>query len=477
MENGKLLIGGSWVEAATGETISVINPNDGRIIGTLARGAAIDVERAVQSARGALEREWGRLTAGDRGRLLYRRGELVLKNENALARIETQDVGKPLSQAKNDARALARYCEFYAGAVDKLHGETIPYQAGYTVFTIREPHGVTGHIIPWNYPLQIIGRSVIGALTAGNAVVVKPGEEAALSSLFFGRLALEAGFPPGSLNIVTGYGEEAGAALAAHPDINHLSFTGSTRVGTLVQKAAADHTIPVTLELGGKSPQLIFADADLEAALPFVVTAAIQNAGQTCSAGSRVILAAEVYEEFTRRLAERFAQLTVGPADEDFAVGPLISRRQWERVQSFMEAAGDLTLLAEGRLSEKAPAGGFYLTPRLLVDVPPHHVLAQQEVFGPVLSIIRFGDEEEAVRIANGTRYGLVAGVWTRDGARQLRVARKLQTGQVFINNYGAGGGVELPFGGVKGSGYGREKGMEALNGFSTLKTIAIRHG
>jgi aldehyde dehydrogenase (NAD+) len=477
MNEGKLLIGGRWCDADDLETLPVVNPNDGLEVGRLARGAAVDIDRAVQAARAALTGEWGRLAAVDRGRLLYRLGEQVAQNEARLADIETKDVGKPLTQARNDARALARYCEFYAGAADKLHGETIPYQNGYTVLTLREPHGVTAHIIPWNYPLQIIGRSVIGALAAGNAVVVKPGEDASLSSLAFGELTLAAGFPAGAVNIVTGYGEEAGAALASHPAINHLSFTGSTRVGTLVQQAAAVNTVPVTLELGGKSPQLIFADADLDAALPFVVNAAIQNAGQTCSAGSRVLLADQIYPDFTRQLAERFNDLTVGPAADDYAVGPLINRRQLERVEKLIETGRELTVLAQGRIVESAPPGGFYAVPLLLDDVPPMHTLAQEEIFGPVLSVIRFYDEDEAVRIADCTRYGLVAGIWTRDGGRQLRVARKLRAGQVFVNNYGAGGGVELPFGGVKGSGYGREKGLEALNAFTTIKTIAIRHG
>ncbi|MFH2130460.1 MAG: aldehyde dehydrogenase family protein, partial [bacterium] len=381
------------------------------------------------------------------------------------------------TQSRNDVRALARYCEFYAGAVDKVHGQTIPYQKGYTVLTLREPFGVTAHIIPWNYPMQIIGRSVIGSLTAGNAIVIKPGEDASLTTLFFGRLTLEAGFPEGTINIVTGYGEEAGAPLAAHPGVNHVSFTGSSRVGSLIQKAAAGNTVPVTLELGGKSPQLIFADADLDAALPFVVNAAIQNAGQTCSAGSRVLVESDVYDDFTRMVAARFNKLIVGPAEGDYDTGPLINPSQRARVNEFLAKSADLEILARGTIVDDAPEGGYYVSPVLMGEVPPSHRLAQEEIFGPVLSVIRFSGEAEAIEIANGTHYGLVAGVWTKDGARQLRVARALQSGQVFINNYGAGGGVELPFGGVKGSGYGREKGLEALNSFSTLKTIAIYHG
>ncbi len=477
MKAQQLLIDGKWVDAEDEGTIPVINPNDGVQYGTLARGNNRDIDKAVAAASTAFRGAWCKMPALEKGRLISRLGQLVLENEDELSHMEANDVGKPLTQSRNDVIALARYCEFYAGAVDKTHGETIPYQNGYTVLTLREPFGVTAHIIPWNYPMQIIGRSVIGSLTAGNAVVIKPGEDASLTTLFFGKLALEAGFPEGTINIVTGYGAEAGAPLAAHPGVNHISFTGSSRVGTLIQKAAADNTIPVTLELGGKSPQLVFEDADLEAALPFVVNAAIQNAGQTCSAGSRVLVESGIYDQFTKMLAERFSRLVVGPAEANHDTGPLINLSQLERVNGFMTKGSDLEVLARGQIVAGAPEGGYYTVPILLGEVPPAHTLAQEEIFGPVLSVIRFSGEQEAIDIANGTNYGLVAGVWTKDGARQLRVARALQSGQVFINNYGAGGGVELPFGGVKGSGYGREKGLEALNGFSTIKTIAIQHG
>jgi len=477
MQNQQLLIGGKWLDAQAGGTIPVINPNNGLQHGTLARGSSLDIDKAVAAARTAFNGPWKKMAPLEKGRLIYRLGELILKNEDELSRIEANDVGKPLTQSRNDVRAFARYCEFYAGAADKIHGETIPYQEGYTVLTIREPHGVTAHIIPWNYPMQIIGRSVIGSLAAGNCVVIKPGEDASLTTLFFGKLALEAGFPAGVINIVTGYGVEAGAPLSAHPGVNHISFTGSGQVGTLIQKTAAENTVPVTLELGGKSPQLIFADADLDAALPFVVNASIQNAGQTCSAGSRVLVEFQVYDTFTQMLASRFSNLTVGPAEDDYSTGPLINPKQMARVNDFLTRSGDLEVLARGTIVDGAPQGGYYITPILLGEVPPSHVLAQEEIFGPVLSVIRFSGENEAIEIANGTKFGLVASVWSRDGARQLRVARALQSGQVFINNYGAGGGVELPFGGVKGSGYGREKGLEALNSFTNVKTVAIWHG
>ncbi len=403
----------------------------------------------------------------------------MLDNVELLAELEVHDVGKPLKQARADAVALARYCEFYAGACDKVHGETLPFQNGYTALTLREPHGVTGHIVPWNYPMQIVGRSVGAALAMGNACVLKPAEEACLTVLAFARIAEEAGLPAGALNVVTGLGEEAGAALSAHPGIDHLSFTGSVATGALVQSAAARNAVPVTLELGGKSPQIVFADADLDAALPFLVNAGIQNAGQTCSAASRILVERPVYEQVKTMMAERYRALRVGPAASDLDVGPLISRRQKEGVDHFLALARDsgLGFAAEGEVVADAPRRGHYVRPTLVDDVPPDHALAQQEIFGPVQVMIPFEGEAEAIRIANGTPYGLVAGVWTKDGGRALRVARALKCGQVFINNYGAGGGVELPFGGVRHSGHGREKGFEALYGFSTLKTIAIHHG
>jgi len=471
------LIGGKWVPAQSGATLPLVNPSDGSAICQIARGGAADIDAAVQAAEAAMEGDWGRMTALERGRIITRIGQLVLEYADRLAVLEAMDVGKPLTQARADAIALARYCEFYGGSADKVHGQTIPFMEGYTVYTLREPHGVTGHIVPWNYPMQIIGRSVGAALTMGNAAVLKPAEEACLTALAFAHIAMEAGLPAGALNVVPGIGAEAGAALTAHPGIHHISFTGSVPTGILVQTAAAKNVVPVTLELGGKSPQLVFDDADLDAALPFLVNAGCQNAGQTCSASSRILVQRGVYDEVKRRMAEAYAAITVGPAMEDLRMGPLISARQKEIVSGFLAKGADLTIAAQGEVVGHAPAEGAYLCPTLFADVPGDHALAQDEIFGPVQVLIPFDTEEEAVKIANSTDYGLVASIWSRDGSRQMRLAKKLHAGQVFINNYGAAGGVELPFGGVGKSGHGREKGFEALYGFSQLKTVAAYHG
>jgi len=478
-DTSHVFIAGRWRAGHGGETLPLMNPSDGALLAQIARGDAADIDAAVTAAQAALDGGWGALSAAERGRVLLKMSAAVLAQADHLALLEALDVGKPLKQARADAVALARYLEFYGGAADKVHGQTIPFSNGYTALTLREPHGVTAHVVPWNYPMQIIGRSVGAALAMGNACVLKPAEEACLTALAFAQIAHDAGLPAGALNVVPGLGEEAGAALCAHAGVRHISFTGSVAVGALIQAAAAKNAVPVTLELGGKSPQIVFADADLDDALPFLVNAGIQNAGQTCSAASRILVERPVFDAVLARMAERYRALRVGPAVDDLDVGPLISARQREIVDSYLKLVrdGGLNVAAQAALPGGLPASGFYVAPTLVAGVTGEHRIAQEEIFGPVQALIAFDGEAEALKIANGTAFGLVAGVWTRDGSRALRMARKLQCGQVFVNNYGAGGGIELPFGGVKHSGHGREKGFEALYGFSVLKTVAIRHG
>jgi aldehyde dehydrogenase (NAD+) len=474
-----VFIANAWRPAASGRTLDMVDPATGQPFARIAAGDARDVDAAVSAARRALEGDWGRLPALERGRLLARLAALIETRAEGLAALEARDTGKPIGQARADVAAAARYFEFYGAAADAVHGETIPYRPGRLALTERVPHGVTGHIIPWNYPAQMFGRTLAPALAVGNATVLKPAEDACLTTLALADLARTAGFPAGAINVVTGRGEVAGAALSAHRGVDFLSFTGSPEVGTLVQIAAARHHAGCILELGGKSPHVVFADADLDAVVPAVVAAIAQNAGQTCSAGSRVLIDRRCLDALSERLADAVRALRAGPPEMDLDLGPVISRSQKRRVERFCGLAdtAGVPLLAEGAVVPAADPGGFYVPPRVYGPVPRDHPLAHEEVFGPVLALMTFDGEDDAVRLANGTDYGLVAAVWSTDAARAIRVARRIEAGQVFVNGYASGGEVELPFGGVRKSGHGREKGRAALYEFSVTRTLVVSHG
>ncbi|MDQ6874207.1 MAG: aldehyde dehydrogenase family protein [Actinomycetota bacterium] len=464
-------------EHGSAEWIAVVDPATGEAFAEIPRGTAADVAGAVDAARAAFESTWRHTTPAERGRLLRGLAGLIGRDRDALADLESRDTGKPMRQARADVDVAARYFEFYAGAVEAMYGDTVPAVRDLLVYTLREPFGVTGHIVPWNYPIQIGSRTVAPALAAGNCCVLKPAEDAPLTPIRLAALALEAGFPPGVLNVVPGYGHEAGAALAASPGIDHLSFTGSAEVGSEVACAAAANHIPVVLELGGKSPNIVWADADLDAATPVIVNSILQNAGQTCSAGSRLLAQRPVHEELVARLADRFAAVTIGPGRDDPDLGPLISAKQRDRVAGLVgEAAGDPAVrVVYGGATPPGNDRGFFFQPTLLDGVPAAARIGQEEVFGPVLAVTGFDDEDEAVALANGTPYGLIAAVWTRDVSRAHRLAREIRAGQIYLNTYGAGGGVELPFGGMKKSGYGREKGYEAMVAYTQTKTVALK--
>ena len=474
-----MIIGGKTCQAVSGDTLEVRSPVDGQVFEHIPRGQAADIDLAVKAARAALSSDWGKLNASERGRLMMKLSHLVTEHGEELALLEAKDTGKPMTTARNDMIVLARYFEFYGGAADKVHGEVIPFLNGYQVNLLREPLGVTAHIIPWNYPAQMMGRSIAPALAMGNAVVVKPAEDACMSCLRIAELALEAGFPAGALNIVSGLGEEAGAALSNHPDINFISFTGSNEVGVLVQQAAARHAVKCTLELGGKSPHVVFEDANLELAAATVVRGIIQNTGQTCTAGSRLLVQQSIYDKFVALVAEKFKQVRVGTPEMNLDCGPVVNPTQQKRVNRFIEQAkaAGLPVIAQGQIAPGVPADGYYVMPTFFGNVPADNALAQEEVFGPVLAAMPFTDEAHGIALANGTDYGLLAAVWTENGGRQQRVAKALKCGQVFINSFGAGGGVELPFGGNKRSGHGREKGFLALEEMSCTNTVIQFHG
>jgi aldehyde dehydrogenase (NAD+) len=454
--------------------LSVVDPSTREPFAEVEAADSAVVDTAVNRAHTALRaaRDW-RVPA-TRVAVLNRLAALVAGEAESLALLECRDTGKPLTQARADVAVTERYYRYYASVADKLDGRAIPLGPDFVDYTILEPRGVCGQIIPWNYPLQVMARCSGPALAAGNAVLVKPSELAFQTPLRLAELAREAGLPEGLLHVLPGAGE-TGAALTSHPGVDHVTFVGSPRTGALVARACAERVAPVELELGGKSPNVVFADADLDRAVPAIVKALVQNAGQSCSAGSRLLVHADRYEETLDRVGDALAALSIGPGVEDPDLGPLVSAGQQAHAIGMLERAKVQGVeIRTGGGVPAAFADGWYLEPTLVSGVDPGSELFNEEVFGPVLAAASFGDEEEAIELANGTPYGLVAGVWTRDLSRAHRVAAEVEVGQVFVNSYGVAGGVELPFGGVKRSGYGRGKGLEALHAYTQVKNVCV---
>ncbi len=471
----KLFIDNAWTDAAGGATFPTIDPATEEPLAEVARGGPADIDRAVEAAARAMKGPWARLAPAERGALLFRLADALAREREALARLETLDVGKPLRDSLGDIDGVVATLRYNAGAADKMEGDTIPLGPGVIDFTLLEPLGVTAHIVPWNFPLGMAMRSLAPALAAGCTAVLKPAEQSPLSALRLAELAAEAGLPAGVLNVVTGFGEEAGEALVRHPLVRGISFTGSVETGRRILAAAAPGIKPAVLELGGKNPMILLADADLDRAVADALAGSFENCGQVCSSASRYLLHPAIREDFLDRLTAKAQALRIGPGLEDPDLGPIVSREQYERVTGYIargEAEG--ARLRTGGRRPRHLQRGYFIEPTIFDRADPSAAIAREEIFGPVGVAIDIKYEEEAVAIANGLGYGLAAGIYTSDISRALGLARRIEAGSVWINGWWMGG-VQAPTGGVKESGIGRERGLAGLRNYLQVKNVAIR--
>ena len=477
----QLWIGGEWADAASGDTFEDVNPATGEVIVRVAHAGEPDVDRAVQAARSAMDsKPWRGMNPHKRSSLLWRLADLIEANADELGALETQDNGKPYFESRKiDIPSVVTNFRYYAGLADKIQGDTVPVAGPFLNYTLREPVGVVGVIIPWNFPLSMVGWKCAPALACGNAVVIKPAEETPLTALRFAELAAEAGFPPGVVNVVPGFGETTGAALVRHPDVDAISFTGSTEVGKIVMRTAADTVKKVSLELGGKSPNVVFADADLGAAIRGASSGIFYGKGEVCAAGSRILVESSVYDEFIEGLTARAEKSTVGdPMDEGTRLGAIVSEAQLERVTGYIAAGrSEGARLAAGGERVQVNGRGNFVQATVFADVEPSMTIAREEIFGPVASVLRFDSVDDAIAKANDTIYGLAAGVWTRDVGKAHHVAREIRAGTVWINTYNQYGSGS-PFGGFKQSGFGRDLGFQsALEKYTELKSVWVSIG
>ena len=474
----QLFINNEWVAAASGGTFATYHPANGELIAEVAAGLAPDVDKAVKAARVAFnDPKWRHMDAADRGVLLWRIADAIEARQQDLIRIEVVDNGKPLREAQIDLREAVDAFRYYAGWTTKMTGDTIPVRGNVLNYTLREPVGVVGAIIPWNFPLLMAAWKVAPALACGNTVVLKPAEQTPLTALELAAIASEAGLPAGVLNVITGLGESAGAALVAHPDVDKIAFTGSTQVGKIIMRTAAESLKKVSLELGGKSPNIVFDDADVDAAVRGSFAAIYYNNGQCCTAGSRLLVHERVADQLVEKIAERAKKMTPGdPLDPKTRMSPVISQEQLDRIMGYIETGTreGATLVTGGKRAQYHGAEtGYWIEPTIFDQVKPEHTIAQEEIFGPVLAAVRFSDEEEAIDIANRTIYGLAAGIWTSDVKRAHRVAKRLEAGTIWINTYHPLDAAS-PFGGYKQSGYGRELGAYALDLYTQIKSVWV---